>query len=98
MSLGEYNGAGERLAVACDHYLDLAASLRDVEGGRAIWPCQSCGNASFEARFETGVVGCTEERCAVPSSMNLLELVAYLAPDLDVADRQGAGERFSPQY
>ena len=78
MRLEEYNGVSERLAVACDYYLELAASLRDREGGRAIWPCPSCGGASFVASFEKGGVGCAKERCAVPSSMNLLKLVAYL--------------------
>ena len=80
--------------VACDHYLDLAASLRDSEGGRAIWPCPVCGRASFVAHFEKGVVGCTEERCVAPSSMNLLELVAYLDEELVAGDERGAAKKF----
>ena len=94
MRLEEYNGAGERLAVACDYYLDLAASLRDSDGGRAIWPCPACGNASFEASFEMGTAGCTEERCVVPSSMNLLELMVFLDEELVAGDERGAAKKF----
>ena len=95
MRLDGYNGVGERLAVACDHYLDLAAALRDSEGTRAIWPCPECGNASFEASFETGEAGCADRECRLPACMDLLALVAYLDPELDAADKQGAGERFA---
>ena len=68
--------------------------MRDSEGGRAIWPCPSCGGASFEASFEKGVAGCAEELCAVPCSMNLLELVAYLDEELVAGDERGAAEKF----
>ena len=95
MRIEEYNGAGERLVVVCDYYLDLATSLRDSEGRRAIWPCPSCGRASFEASFETGTAGCSDRECQLPASIDLLDLVAYLDPELDAADRQGAGERFA---
>jgi hypothetical protein len=47
------------------------------------------------ARFQEGVAGCTEEECAVPSSMDLPELVAYLDDDLDPTDRRAANHKFS---
>jgi hypothetical protein len=47
------------------------------------------------ARFQEGVAGCTEEECAVPSSMDLPELVAYLDDDLDPTDRRAANQKFS---
>lgn len=46
------------------------------------------------AKFEEGVVGCMEEGCEVPSSMGLLDLVAYLDGDLEVGDERGASEKF----
>lgn len=95
MNLDDYNGPPERLEVVCDHYLDLAASLRDSEGKTAIWPCPDCGEGSFVATFEQAVAGCTNEDCEVPASMQLLALVAYLDPDLDGGDTQDAGQRFS---
>lgn len=95
MNLDDCNGPAERLEVVCDHYLDLAAGLRDSEGRRAIWPCPQCGEGSFVATFEQAVAGCTNEDCVVPVSMQLLELVAYLDPQLDTEDTQQAGQRFS---
>lgn len=35
-----------------------------------------------------------EEGCEVPSSMGLLDLVAYLDGDLEVGDERGASEKF----
>lgn len=95
MNLDDYNGPPERLEVVCDHYLDLAAGLRDSEGHTAIWPCPECGEGSFVATFEQAVAGCTNEDCEVPASMQLLQLLAYLDPDLDGEDTQDAGQRFS---
>lgn len=95
VNLTDYNGPGERLLVVCDYYLDLAASLRDSQDKTAIWPCPECGVGSFVATFEQTMAGCTNEACVVPASMPLLELVAYLDPDLDGEDTQGAGQKFS---
>lgn len=95
MNLDDYNGPGERLQVVCDHYLDLATGLRDSEGKTAIWPCPECGEGSFVATFEQAVAGCTNEDCEVPASMQILELVAYLDPQLDTEETQQAGQRFS---
>ena len=39
-------------------------------------------------------MGCTEELCVVPSSMNLLELVAYLDEELVAGDERGAAKKF----
>lgn len=95
MNLTDYNGPSQRLLVACDRYLDLAASLRDSQDRGAIWPCPSCGGASFAANFETETAGCTNETCQFPASINLLDLVAYLDPGLEPTDRHGGGQKFS---
>lgn len=95
MNLSDYNGVAERLTVVCDYYLDLAAGLRDSEGRVEVWPCPQCGEASLTATFEQGTAGCSNECCEVCASMELLELVAYLDPELDAADKQGAGQRFA---
>lgn len=95
MNLGDYNGVAERLTVVCDYYLDLGAGLRDSEGRVEVWPCPQCGEASLTATFERGTTGCSNERCQVSASMELLELVAWLDPELDADDRQGAGQRFA---
>lgn len=95
MGVGDYSSRAERLRIACDHYLDLGRGLREGSGKAAIWPCPACGRASFSASFDEGVVGCAEERCEVPASMGLLELVAYLDEHLMVGDERGAGQRFS---
>lgn len=94
MTVGNYSSGAERLRVACDHYLDLGSGLSEQSGKTAIWPCPACGRPSFVAAFDEGWVGCTEERCEVPSSMGLLELVAYLDEDLQVRDERGASEKF----
>lgn len=95
MNITGHNDHSDRLKVACDHYLDLAMSLQYADGERALWPCPSCGEASFAARFHEGVAGCTGEHCTVPHSMDLLELVAYLDEELNSADRKAANKRFS---
>lgn len=94
MNLDDYNGPGERLQVVCDHYLDLATGLRDSEDKTAIWPCPSCGQPAFAANFETGAAGCTQTDCRLPATMNLLDLIAYLDPELEPDDRQSATRRF----
>lgn len=95
MGVGDYNGRAERLRVVLDHYLDLGLGLRDQTGETAIWPCPSCGEASFVARFEEGVAGCVEEGCGVASSMDLPELISHLDEGAQAGDRRGAGKRFS---
>lgn len=95
MNLTDYNGPGQRLLVVCDHYLDLAAGLRDSQDTSAIWPCPACGGASFAANFETAAAGCTQSDCQLPASMDLLDLVAYLDPELAPDDRHSASQRFS---
>lgn len=94
MGIGGYSSRTSRLEAICDHYLDLNRGLRESSGRQVIWPCPSCGQGSFVAKFDEGVVGCTEEGCEVPSSMGLLELVAYMDEDLEVGDERGASEKF----
>ena len=81
--------------MVCDYYLDLAASLRDSQDKTAIWPCPECGKGSFVATFEQAMAGCTNEDCEVPASMQLLELVAYLDPDLELENTKDAAQHFS---
>jgi hypothetical protein len=47
------------------------------------------------ASFDEGVAGCVEEGCGVSSSMDLIDLIAYLDEDLGVRDRRNAHEKFA---
>lgn len=95
MGLSDYNGRAERMKIACDHYLDLGLGLREATDEVVIWPCPSCGRASFEARFDQGIAGCTEQRCEAPRAMGLSELIAYLDRDVPADDVRRANERFA---
>lgn len=95
MDITGHNDHSDRLRVVCDYYLDFTMALRDPDNERAVWPCPSCEQASFAASFEAGAAGCTNEVCEVPSSMQLLELVAYLDPELAPEDKHSAAQRFS---
>lgn len=100
MSIGDHNSRADRLRVALDHYLDLGRGLRgeglsEGRGEVAIWPCPSCKQGTFVANLDEGVAGCVGEGCETPSSMDLVEMVAYLDEELEVGDRQRAGERFA---
>ena len=95
MDITGHNDHSDRLRVVCDYYLDFAMALRDPDNERAVWPCPSCEQASFAASFETGAAGCTNENCEAPSSMQLLELVAYLDPEMTPDDKRAAAQRFS---
>lgn len=92
MGIGDRNGPAERLAAVLDHYMDVG--LRDEAGSVAVWPCPSCGKASFFARLDEGVAGCTDERCGVSPTMDVLDLVAYLDDRLEPGDRPGAHRVF----
>ncbi len=96
-SLGpdDYNGRADRLKIACDYYLDLGLGLRETTDKVVIWPCPSCGKASFVANFDEGVAGCTEQGCETPRAMGLTELVAYLDRDVPAGDVRRANERFA---
>jgi hypothetical protein len=93
LGIDNYSSKASRLEAMCDHYPDLGRGLREQSGQLTIWPCPSCGRASFVACFDDGIVGCTEEECEVPESMGLLELVAYLDEDLEVGDEREASEK-----
>ena len=95
LGLDDYNGRAERLRIACDHYLDLGLGLREASDEVVIWPCPSCGRASFEARFEGGTAGCTKQDCEIPASMGLIELVACLDRDVLADDIRRANEKFA---
>lgn len=95
MKLTDYNGPGQRLLVVCDYYLDLAASLRDSRDTSAIWPCPQCGSPSFTANFEAAAAGCTESDCQLHASMNPLDLLAYLDPEIETTDKHSASQKFS---
>jgi hypothetical protein len=95
LGIGNYSSRTSRLEAICDHYLDLGRGLREQSGQLTIWPCPSCGQGSFVASFDEGTVGCTEEGCEVPSSMGLLELVAYLDEDLEVGYERGTSGKIS---
>lgn len=83
------------MKIACDHYLDLGLGLREASDEVVIWPCPSCGRASFEARFEVGTAGCSEQDCEIPASMGLTELVACLDREVAADDIRRANERFA---
>lgn len=93
-AIGNYSTRAERMRIVCDLYLDLGRGLREESGNRAIWPCPACGSSFFTARFDEGVAGCVEEGCAVPSSMDLIDLIAYLDGGLEAKDRRSANEKF----
>ena len=92
--IGNYSSRAERLRIVCDHYLDLGQGFHERSGKAAIWPCPACGRASFVASFDEGVVGCAEEGCEIPASMELLKLIAYLDEGLEVGDERGASQKF----
>jgi hypothetical protein len=92
--IGNYSNQTERLRIVCDHYLDLGRGLREGSGKAAIWPCPACGQVSFSASFDEGIVGCAQERCEIPTSMGLLELIACLDEGLEIGDKRRARQRF----
>lgn len=95
LGIGNYSSKASRLETICDHYLDLGQGLREALGRQVIWPCPTCGRASFVASFGEGIAGCAEKGCEVSASMGLLELVAYLDVGLEVGDERGAHEKFA---
>lgn len=95
LGLDDYNGPAERLKIVCDHYLDLGLGLREATDGFVVWPCPSCGQASFVAKFDQGIAGCTEKDCGASPSMGLTELMAYLDEDVPEGDARSANAKFS---
>jgi hypothetical protein len=91
--VSNYSSRAGRLEVICDHYMGLEQGLRESSGRQVIWPCPSCGQGSFVAFFEEGVVGCGEKGCRVSSTMGIAELVTYLDEGVEKGDKRAAMEK-----
>lgn len=73
----------EALAV-CGHYL---GAPKRASGARASWHCPQCGKEKFEAS-RTGVGGCWNAACPVPTSTDAVGLIAFFE-ELDLKDDFG---------
>jgi hypothetical protein len=91
--VSNYSSRAGRLEVICEHYLGLEQGLRESSGRQVIWPCPSCGEGSFVASFEEGVVGCVEEGCGISSAMGIVELIAYLDKGVEKGDERAAMDK-----
>lgn len=63
-----------RLLDLCAHY---AGGPGKRSGRRVTWVCPGCGKPKLEALPESGLAGCWNAACAVPTSTGALGLVAF---------------------